>query len=379
MEGQRACPEAWGAAALPEDAVEKKNCLTHPEEISPRDCDCQKVALPFDNGVSHWTAGAPVRLEDIDHVSGWAMACSCMDWALFTVSPRCQPGSLPLGDGRFTVGVSPRKLGEPFPWPLEIVDAEHELWLVLREWVEEPQDEALARLLEGLPAWGVALQRWEAVRVRCERWLRAAAERREELEACGLWMPDIGEPGCGPHRYEDARKVLRCCGLPATRGTAAYFLSKVEPGFDLEGVVGASRGLLVTSFGLIPREGSPIRECEMVTQVTAVMPWTTDALRRQANQVGLKHAAWWKKVFVGQLDHGDLRRLNSRRPDALTRLLTQYRAGTIVRAKLEEKVLEQVAREAGVEPNQLSPQEEQKARRRLNARIRRMFGKNPLR
>lgn len=315
-----------------------KNCLTHPDEIDYVDCKCALHIEPFDD----WQWQEFRKLEHYNTGNWWHSCYSWLESGLESDPPLKK--AFPLGDGRVTVPLNPFR--DHF-WPIPLLGEAHQLMLVLRHWVEGEPDEQFGRRLSSLPAW-----------------LGALEMAREWRDNDPLWRGAITAPD---FHMRQTRQFLQWRGLPGTAGTARYFLHQLLG--EAAGLTGVhpTRGLLVTSLCLAPLKGAEAEHGQVVTLITSVSSWVTDALRRKASQAAGDHAHWWKARPQSGMVDLDLRRLNRRPPDSLTEVVLLHLEGKLERREVERRAIAEEQERCGRE---LHPLEQSQVRRRVAERIR---------
>lgn len=306
------------------------------------DCDCAIHLAPMDT--RDWEV-----FKSLDHYNPGNWYHSCYHWMeeLIDVEQATEI-AVPLGDGRVTERLTLH--GNEFPWPIPLMNGQHQLMLVLRQWVESDPDAQFRRLLDALPAWQAAVQ---SLREMHERSL--AQGRSGELAAPGHCEATTGT----------VRPMLQWHGLPATQGTAQYMGWLVRG--DDEPAPAPTRGLLVTSLCLSPIDPDGPAHGQVVSQVVSVSAWVNDALRRRAEQAAADHARWWARMPQGYVPKMDLRQLNRRVPDEIREAVLRHLAGEITRSEVDRIAIEREREELGRELHHL---EEQQVRRRVSERVR---------
>jgi hypothetical protein len=299
-------------------------------------------------------------LKEINHVCEATMRLSCRRWA-WSVVPERLPDwgvarSLPIGDGRFTEAVEPLAPRRPIP----IAHSVHPVALVLRQWVEHPE-EKLIRTLEEMPAWQKAL-----------RWAKLMGRFRvvECPEDRSWWDERLPEDVLG--RLVAYLFCLQNEGLPATPGTAEYLFFRVtaddyQQHFPHRPAC-PTRGILVTSLALVPDFDAGMDHGDMTWSLFPSAQWTNDALRVKATRVAHSHWEWWKTIPLAGLPKGDLRRYNRRQSDELSALIEQCVSGRLDERTLVQEALQQEHQRLGRATN---PKEKKAVIRKIKARTRR--------
>lgn len=293
-----------------EDTSVRQVCLAATKAVA--ECSCYRLgrAAPLDDGEA-----LP------DHVSERMMRASCARW-ITQGSSRNNFCEIPLGNGMVTERV------RYTTWPVPIKRTNYHLVLVIRQWVEEEPDPALARLFDEEPAWLRAVERFgERDPILAERWLAAN-------------------------------------GLPATPSTARYFAAVVQRQ-PLEAAPGPTRGVLVNSLVLRDREGGALHD-QVVLQVNCTMPWATDDLRRKANKVAAEHSNWWGELPGSNMRDMSLRRLNRRPKDELTADVDEYLDGKLTRQELNDRAC---ARAEALHPDRWTPLKRPSVLRQVERRV----------
>lgn len=207
---------------------------------------------------------------------------------------------IPLGDGRFTEPLPLWNLSAA-PYPIPLLEADHQIVIVLRQWVEGNPDPTFGSQLRELQAWDYAVKA-------CQR--------------------AVYSPG-GWNREADPEEIalhLRLLGLPSTPGTVSFLLHCARPD-RFPSVAGPTKGVLVTSFGLVPELSawSCANHGEMVSQLTAHASWSNDELRRRALVLLHSHSQWWEKHPWAALPRMDGRK--GRRRDEIAEMIDEYIPG----------------------------------------------------
>lgn len=266
--------------------------------------------------------------------------------------------AIPLDLGRYALW----SWAKPFPVP---VFPKSQIVLVIRQWVEHGDAETSRKLLkEFRRTHPMAMQRVE----------KMFSRYRDQGPLDDSILPE--------DELEDIRSYLVGSGLPATPGTAAYFLGQACPGHPLvRNMIGPTRGVLVTSIALTPSPwvtvaGSVVDE--MLHQLSWTAPWGNQELTRKAQQVAAGHENWWRDVPLRGLPEGfllqrlpkvNLTKQNTPEPDdiALEKDLEEHLNAS---RTLDEVCLRQQSRVQQAIGKSLTPTEKARMTRQVKDRLR---------
>jgi hypothetical protein len=195
------------------------------------------------------------------------------------------------------------------PWPIPLADGFHQILLVLRGWIEGKPDPHLAEILERLPNWQGALDRFRA------------ALPRGGVELDGFSVVD----------EEVYRLGLLEAGLLATPSTVRYCSYRVAP----ELFVGRpppwpTRGVELLSFGLAPL-GTDVDASPggMVHQMSWDGFWHDERICLEACRAARRRARWWQSLGQVPIPRTDLAQFNRRPAGEFRALCEQFRDETI--------------------------------------------------
>lgn len=255
------------------------------------------------------------------------MRMSCWAWVEGVLGRDADLGAraiLPIGRGYYTEPV------RSTDWPLPVRGTPYRVVLVIRQWVEEEPEEALARLLEDEPCWDAAVQVYRSGEISDEA-------------------------------------ALLTNGLPANPAMTAYLRARAESSAKGSDSVLPARGGLVTSVVLQAAPDGPPLHDQVVSSLTCTEPWSTDGHRRQASRVMGQHTEWWAAHPLGNYVRMDLRRCNRRPPDPLSEDIRKCLRGHLTEEQVEEREL---ARQEQLLGRKLLPSEKQRVRAGTQRRLR---------
>lgn len=291
-----------------------------PQKVPINNCACWDLVLRDGDATGY-------PLENLDHVSSYTMEATCESWLQWSlaVAPWGYRDCVPvqLWAGLWTEPTCLFDIYEGFyhdkpAWPVPLQDSVYGLGLALREWVEEPPDRRLRRVLLSRPETAVACTALRDAEV----WKHLDHHAKEPF-----WF------GLPP-----AQAILERHGLPSTPTTTLFLLAHAgAPTFeslDLPPPEAPSRGLCVHSFGLLPLDKEVTSGGIMVHRVEGNAAWRTDELDREAGKTAKKHARWWASLPPTRTAYVDLRRFNRPKEDPLAKLVRECAHGTLKREDL---------------------------------------------
>ncbi len=261
------------------------------------------------------------------HICDLTMRRSCLNWLQeeLLVTPNLSnfavrfPVTFPVGNGLYARCSSFRD------WPYSVVGvmARSAVFLVVRQWVEQPPETELAALIKTKSPWNSA---WEMANMDIrQRYQEILREERTEAVFPLLRHDAPAAYDLERDMIAQAQDCLALLGLPSTPGTAEYLLSKL-PGCPFgKTPIGPTRGVIVTSYGL----GGYWREHvykdefrdhvsfngDMCYQIGGSATWAVDSLMVSAVRQGRKHTKSWARHASdkdGIARKGDKRALNKR-------------------------------------------------------------------
>lgn len=292
------------------------------------------------------------------------------------------PIFFPTGNGSFA-----QCLG-PTDWPIGMMTPTPRtaVFLVLRQWIEDPPDERLVQLLKShwRSQWQMAVSemRWRYEATRSSNWIANLLPLSRNF--------DPSEAASEIEMLEQARDTLANLALPATPGSARYLLSALPGRPYGEMPAGPTQGVMVTSFGIgnhavlqdISNASHTVqmRRGDMAFQVAGSSLWITDDIERKIPQVVKNHQEFWKaRCRTASTLDSDLRQLNKaqtveeRELTDVDRDITLYleKPDEMTRETVYARAYERYEREENRTP---SDQQRDVIRRRIYAKIRRREG-----
>lgn len=292
-----------------------------PAQVGQREteqCDCFRLTEVLRSGE---------RMPE--HVCELTMRRSCLNWLQdeLLVTPNLV-GFKARFPVRFPIGNGLRAHCQSFqqwPYPVIGIMARSAVFLIVRQWVEQPPETELAALIQNKRPWDSA-------------WKIAANDLRHRYEEIsqGTRTEDLfpllrydAKPAYDLERdmITQAQDCLALVGLPPTPGTAEYLLSKL-PGCPFgKTPIGPTRGVVVTSYGLSGHWLEHVYQNEhrnhisfdgdMCCQIGGSATWAVDSLMTSAIRQGRRHKKMWAKHAEdngGKARKGDKRALNKRQP-----------------------------------------------------------------
>lgn len=358
-----------------------------------QECPCYKLAgvLP---------SGTQVSLDHIcertghDSVLNWSRAFNISSPYFTSEEPMGQspqPWIVPVDDYRFA-NFGTGDTTEKIVWPVQITRIGEtlphaEIYVVLRQWVEEPDDNLPALFKERHPAnvdfcvsevrriMDEMQEDWEAELEPYLDALKNSSDAAREDAIAYFWEQHHALQT--PLREKVRREVLPYSGLPATPRTAQYFIYLATTGNtdELPVTFHPSRGAMVVSLGLIARGTPEVPRQElrgsMIQQVNFTAPWYKDTVVSSVLTVLQDHSRWWERQEVADYFGKDARSVKSGRRSNDPKFaadMEELRAEKIDEEEVVRRALER-ARNL-IAPDQWNPTISIDERKRIKQRIR---------
>jgi hypothetical protein len=283
-------------------------------------------------------------------------------------------------------------------WPLELQGGNVVVKIVIRHWVEVHERKLNKKLKED-PEWNAVV---EVMRVHFSK-LRSSLSAHREFYT-SFDHAKHGMPWCvpvPPHTIASfTMRQLARYSLPATPSTVLLLTALALGEEDAYERISASRGGLVTTFGMFPAEPGSLRHqqgfpeeqlhegslsktfvdsyskrirCTVRSTVTASSNWMPDRVSVEIGKRIREHSAWFQRMFPDIAGDTILRPTSRKPKDWIGRLATLVEERKLTEPEYVRLVVEGINLErkhAGEAP--LNPDErndaKQKARRRLKRR-----------